>query len=398
MEEAKIDKIFTVTELSSVIKSMLEGVLGDVQIEGEVSGLKRAASGHIYFDLKDEDSLVAAVLFKGFAFRAPKLENGMKVLVRGEITSFAKQSKYQIIVKAVTAGAAGDLFKKFEELKRKLEEEGLFSEEKKRKIPAFPSRIGVVTSPAGAALRDIISVIRRRLPSAEVILAPALVQGEAAAGQIAAAIENLNKLSPQPDVLLVGRGGGSMEDLWCFNEEIVARAIYNSEVPVISCVGHETDFTIADFAADLRAATPSAAAEVVTQNAEDTLRNIRRILKRMALALDASVMRAEYRLNAALSGGFLKDPALYINTKEQELDELIYKLEKNFEHKVKLAIGRVALLKEKITALGPAGVLKRGYSIVRKSGVIVRAAADAAPGDALEILTAKGNISAKVEK
>ncbi|WP_428897293.1 exodeoxyribonuclease VII large subunit [Parelusimicrobium proximum] len=397
MEDELKKQIFSVSQISGMIKDMLEGVLSDVQIEGEISGLKKAASGHIYFDIKDEGALISAVLFKGYAVRAPALKDGLKIHVRGDITSFAKQSKYQIIVKAVAAKSEGDLFLEFERLKAKLSAEGLFDQDRKRELPRFPKIIGVVTSPAGAAFRDIISVLKRRAPNTEVVIAPALVQGTEAAEQIADAIEKLNKLSPRPDVALIGRGGGSMEDLWCFNDERVARAIAASKIPTVSCVGHETDFTIADFVADLRAATPSAAAELVAENNAETFARVYHLSKQMINTVNLLTARAEGRLNTAMSNKFLKDPLYYLEQKQQEVDAADESIKRAFEDKQKYALHSLNLLTHKLNALSPMATLKRGFAIVRNQGVLVRGPEDAMEGDVLDIQTSKGRISAKAE-
>ena len=258
------ETVFSVSQLSQIIKEMLEGVFGDIKVEGEISNLKTAASGHIYFDLKDEQALISVVLFRGYA-RGVQLEEGLKVQVSGEISCYIKQGRYQIIAKDIKTQSKGNLFLEFEKLKEKLTKEGLFDSDKKLPLPKYPKRIGVATSPTGAAIRDILSVLKRRATGLEIIIAPCLVQGEEAKKEIVQAIKNLNDLRPKVDVILLGRGGGSMEDLWAFNEEIVVRAVAASKIPVISCVGHEVDFTLTDFAASLRAPTPSAAAELVVE-------------------------------------------------------------------------------------------------------------------------------------
>ncbi|ACC97610.1 Exonuclease VII, large subunit [Elusimicrobium minutum Pei191] len=386
------NKIFTVTEISSSIKEMLEGVLNDVRVEGEISGLKKAASGHIYFDIKDENALISAVLFKGYALRTADLKDGLKVLVRGDLSCYIKQGRYQIIVKSLVPTSVGDLYLEFERLKQKLAAEGIFDEERKRPLPEFASRIGVVTSPTGAALQDILSVLKRRSPNLEVIISPSLVQGQEAPAQIVKAIERLNKINPAPDVILVGRGGGSMEDLWCFNDEAVARAIYKSKIPVVSCVGHETDFTIADFASDLRAPTPSAAAEIVAQNSAGVANYVTQLVKRMINTQNLLISLAQNRLNIAMSNKFLKDPLFYLNQREQETDDLTALLDRAFKDKIKAADNALSMLTHKLNALSPGAVLKRGFSIVRKQGRPVKNAEEVNKGDILDIELYKGNI------
>ena len=292
----------------------------------------------------------------------------------------------------------GTLFLEFEKLKKKLEAEGLFAPEHKKPIPSFPQRIGVVTSPTGAAIRDILSVLRRRSPNLEVVLAPALVQGEEAAGQIAQAIADLNRLKPAPDVLLVGRGGGSMEDLWAFNEEPVARAIYNSKIPVISCVGHEVDFTIADFVADLRAPTPSAAAELVVQNAEGVSAHIVQLQKRLFQAVSLFYERAKARVELAVNSRIFKYPELLTQEKEQRVDELTLKLEDALEKQLSAAEGRLELLSQKLAALSPFAVLGRGYSITRNAqGQIISRVGQTKEKEMIYVQVKDGMIHAEVK-
>ena len=337
------EKIFSVSELSLIIKEMLEGVFGDIKVEGEISNLKTAASGHIYFDLKDEDALISVALFKGYA-RGVKLEEGTKVQVSGEISCYIKQGRYQIIAHAVQTQSKGDLYLQFEKLKEKLTKEGLFNEDKKLPLPKFPKRIGVVTSPTGAAIRDILSVLNRRATGLEIIISPCLVQGEQAKFEIVDALKNLNDLKPKVDVILIGRGGGSMEDLWAFNEEIVVRAVAASKIPTISCVGHEVDFTLTDFAASLRAPTPSAAAELVVEKSSDILSRVKQLNKMLLQAITIKYERLLGRLKMATENKIFKDTSVLFRAKEQRLD---------------MALNR---LKD----LSPFNVLKRGYSIVRR--------------------------------
>lgn len=347
------DKIFTVSEISIAIKEMLEGVLANISVEGEISNLKTAASGHIYFDLKDANALISAALFKGYA-RGVNLKEGDQVLVKGDLSCYIKSGRYQIIVRTVSVQTQGNLYLEFEKLKAKLGSEGLFDEAAKKPLPKFPARIGVITSPTGAAVRDILSVLKRRGRNLEVIIAPVLVQGEGSKEQISEAIKNLNKLSPRVDVILLGRGGGSIEDLWSFNEEIVVRAVAASDVPIISCVGHETDFTLTDFAASLRAPTPSAAAELVIENSKNTIAHLAQLNKMLLQAISLKYERPHARLNAVLKNKIFRMPALIFAPTEQRLDNLNHRL----------------------AALNPAAVLKRGYSIVRRldDGKIARTA------------------------
>ena len=337
------EKIFSVSEISQIIKEMLEGVFGDIKIEGEISNLKTASSGHIYFDLKDENALISVVLFRGYA-RGIKLEEGLKVQIDGEISCYIKQGRYQIIAHSVQTQSKGNLYLEFEKLKEKLTKEGLFDEDKKLPLPKFPKRIGVATSPTGAAIRDILSVLNRRATGLEIIIAPCAVQGEAAKQEIVQAIKNLNNLKPKIDVILVGRGGGSMEDLWAFNEEIVVRAVAASKIPVISCVGHEVDFTLTDFAASLRAPTPSAAAELVVETSSSLIERVRQLNKNLLQTITIKYERLFGRLKMAVENKIFKNPSIIFNQKEQRLD----------------------LAQNRLKDLSPFNVLKRGYSIVRR--------------------------------
>lgn len=392
-------QVFSVTAITLAIKQMMEGVFRGVFVEGEISGLRQAQSGHVYFDLKDRDALLAAVMFKWDARKnGQDLQEGLQVRVFGDLTCYAKQGKYQIAVKTVEALHKGNLFLEFEKLKKKLQAEGLFDERRKRPIPAFPRRIGVVTSPTGAAIRDILSVLRRRSPNLEVILAPALVQGAGAAAQIAQGIADLNRLHPAPDVLLVGRGGGSLEDLWAFNEEPVARAIFESKIPVISCVGHEVDFTIADFVADLRAPTPSAAAELVVQNADGVAQHIAQLQKRLFQAVSLFYERAKARVEVAVNSRIFKNPQLLTQEKEQRVDELSLALENAFEKQAQAAQNRLELLTQKLVALSPFSVLGRGYSITRKAdGSVVSRVGQVQEQETIYIQVKDGMIHAEVK-
>ena len=392
-------QVFTVTAITLALKQMMEGVFRDVFVEGEVSSLREAASGHIYFDLKDRESLLSAVMFKWDARKYGfELQEGVQVRVWGSLSCYAKQGRYQIVVKTAEALAKGNLFLEFEKLKKKLEAEGLFAPEHKKEIPAYPQRIGVVTSPTGAAVRDILSVLKRRSPHLEIIIAPVLVQGEEAAGQIAQAIADLNRFKPAPDVLLVGRGGGSMEDLWAFNEEIVARAIYKSKIPVISCVGHEVDFTIADFVADLRAPTPSAAAELVVQNSQNTRQYIRQLQKRLLQSVSLFYERARNRFDQALNSHVFKNPETIFQAKEQELDDLSLRLENAWKEKLSNFTHRFELARNQLQALGPQAVLKRGYSITRKAdGSVISRVGQTAPGETVFIQVQDGMIRSEVK-
>ena len=392
-------QVFSVTAITMAIKQMMEGVFRGVFVEGEVSNLRTAASGHVYFDLKDREALLSGVMFKWDARKyALHLQEGMQVRVGGDLSCYAKQGRYQIVAKTAEALTKGNLFLEFEKLKKKLEEEGLFDPAHKKEIPAYPQRIAVITSPTGAAVRDILSVLKRRNPHLEVLVIPTLVQGDEAAPQIAEALADANKFTPKPDVILLGRGGGSMEDLWAFNEEIVARAIFKSKIPVISCVGHEVDFTIADFVADLRAPTPSAAAELVVQNSQNTQEYVAQLQKRLLQSVSLFYERAKRRYDLAVNSPVFKHTETLFAAKEQELDDLTLRLENGIREKFKNFETRLELSSQKLVALGPQAVLKRGYSITRKAdGTVISRVSDTAPGETVYVQVQDGMIYTQVK-
>lgn len=392
-------QVFSVTAITMAIKQMMEGVFRGVFVEGEVSNLRTAASGHVYFDLKDREALLSAVMFKWDARKyALHLQEGMQVRVGGDLSCYAKQGRYQIVAKTAEALTKGNLFLEFEKLKKKLEAEGLFDPAHKKEIPAYPQRIAVITSPTGAAVRDILSVLKRRSPHLEVLIIPTLVQGDEAAPQIAQALADANAFTPKPDVILLGRGGGSMEDLWAFNEEIVARAIFKSKIPVISCVGHEVDFTIADFVADLRAPTPSAAAELVVQNSQNTQEYVAQLQKRLLQSVSLFYERAKRRYDLAANSPALKRPETLFAAKEQELDDLTLRLENGIREKFKNFETRLELSAQKLAALGPQAVLKRGYSITRKAdGTVISRVGDTASGETVYVQVQDGMIYTQVK-
>lgn len=326
-QQQPLPHIFTVTELTRSIRSFLETEIGQVWVEGEISNYRRQPSGHQYFTLKDDKCQLACVRFHRSAqvvAQQPPLADGMQVQVRGMLTVYEARGQYQLNVNLVQSAGAGLLQAKFEALKRKLEAEGLFDTARKRTLPAFPAVIGIVTSPAGAAIRDMLNILQRRAPWVRIVINPARVQGDGAAEEIARAVAEFNdhrrnKL-PAPDVIVVCRGGGSIEDLWAFNEEVVARAIYASEIPVVSAVGHEIDFTIADFTADLRAPTPSAAAELIVPDAETLLRHTGQVWSRAGRALASEFARQRERLAFIRRGALFREPAARLAEWGQRVD------------------------------------------------------------------------------
>jgi exodeoxyribonuclease VII large subunit len=391
-------KIYTVAELSGGIKYLLESEFRELWVEGELSGLKVSSLGHTYFDLKDATSNISGVMFRGFA-QGLKFEpaNGLLVRVRGNITTYDKQSKYQLMAKEMQPAGVGPLQLAFEQLKKKLASEGLFDPARKRPIPALPQKIAVVTSPTGAAIRDILSILKRRYANMHIIISPVKVQGAGSAEEIANAVIDLNENFPDIDVMLVGRGGGSMEDLWSFNEEIVARAIANSKIPVISCVGHETDFTIADFVADLRAPTPSAAAELVVRSKVELAAQIAGLERRLLQSLRIYYENLSGKFRRLAGSRMLTNPLALLERPTRRLDDAAEGLFFAVSDKARRAGERLNLQSEKLKALSPLFPLKKGYAIVKDAkGRAVKAAAGLAPGDRLSLQFAEGRADAEV--
>lgn len=359
--------VITVSQLNFYIKSLFEADenLSYIYLSGEISNFtNHYRTGHLYMTLKDETSSVKAVMFRSSAARLKFMpENGMKVIVRGRVSVFERDGQYQVYIDDMQPDGAGALAVAFEQLKLKLQKEGLFDQELKKSIPKFPQKIGVVTSPTGAAIQDIRNIIFRRCPGAEIILYPVLVQGDGAAQQIADAVNYFNE-AKLADVLIVGRGGGSIEDLWAFNEEIVARAIYHSNIPVISAVGHETDFTISDFVADLRAPTPSAAAELAVPDRIEMVNTIAYLLRHCTQAMSDIIFRQKNELEYTISSVYLKNPLMLIRQKQMHFDSISVKIDNLIkltlaEEKMKFAKTASAL-----DSLSPFKVLARGYSLV----------------------------------
>lgn len=390
--------ILTVTQLTTQIKNLLEGSLPDVWVSGEISNLSIPQSGHAYFTLKDQQSQLHAVLFRS-SQRLLKftLQHGIQVICRGRIGVYEPRGEYQLILEYVEPKGIGALQLAFEQLKAKLEKEGLFDLARKKPLPLLPQRIGIITSPTGAAIRDMLRVIKRRHPRMHIIIHPVPVQGPGAAPAIAAAVQYFNR-EQMVDVIIAGRGGGSLEDLWAFNEEQVARALFASKIPVISAVGHETDYTISDFVADLRAPTPSAAAEMVVES-EHRFRELLRgldssLIKSMRVQLDRT--RASVRAFTRL----LADPRKVLERSAQRVDELTGRLATGLRHHLRR---ERALLTSLITGLGhlnPLGILARGYSITKElpSGRILKGASTIAPGDLLFTRFHEGEVVSRVEK
>ncbi len=326
-EEQSTKLVLTVTELTRRIKSLLEDSIGFVWVVGEVSNLRRPTSGHLYFTLKDAESQIAVVMFKNRNVRLKfRLEDGLEVIAGGLVSVYERRGNYQIIAEELEPRGVGALQLAFEQLKEKLKKEGLFDPEHKKPLPMLPQRIGVVTSPTGAAIRDILNVIERRFSNVHILIYPVLVQGDEAAGQIARAINDVDRLA-NVDVIIVGRGGGSLEDLWAFNEEVVARAIYECDTPVISAVGHEIDFTIADFVSDVRAPTPSAAAELVVQERETLTEQVETLQKQLDGYVRQHLYSLRHRLELCGESYVFQRPTEPLRQLAQRVDELTMRAE-----------------------------------------------------------------------
>lgn len=364
-------RIISVSELNAHIKNKLENdsTLANVWVKGEISNYKRAVSGHLYFTLKDSNSLVKTVMFRSRAVRLLfNPENGMAVIIRGYVNVYERDGAYQLYAEEMEPDGIGALYIAFEQLKQKLESEGLFDKQHKKKLPLLPGKVGIVTSPVGAAIRDITGIIQRRWPGTEMILMPTAVQGTEAPGEIARGIELLNRLGGI-DVIIVGRGGGSLEELWAFNTEIVVRSIFASAVPVISAVGHETDYTIADLVADVRAATPSAAAEIVVPDRIEMLRYLQSLTKRMYHAVQDDISLFRGRLERFMKSRAIQHPVDTIcATRGQAVDRLAERLHNSMRQLMTRDYNRLAVLAGQMQALSPLATLSRGYSICTKHG------------------------------
>ena len=389
----------TVTDLNKYIKSKIDSdeMLNNVLVKGEISNFKNHYTGHMYFTLKDENSLIKCVMFKTYTTHLSFMpKDGMKVIILGSVSVFERDGVYQVYAKAIKQDGLGSLYEAYEKLKAKLSEEGLFDEGHKKKIPFMPKTIGVLTSNTGAVIRDIINVSTRRNPKVHIRLYPVPVQGTGAGEKIAEGIEFMNK-NNLADVLIIGRGGGSLEDLWPFNEEVVARAIYNSKIPIISAVGHETDFTIADFVADLRAPTPSAAAELAVQNIDDVKSTLFLYNTRYKNALKKKIQLMRLSYEKCMARQAYKNPTQKINEQYIIIDMKV----KTMQNKIQLTLKeeRTKFIKQvsKLDTLSPLKTLARGYSIVTdNSKKIIKSVKDLKENQNINIKLADGEKQAKV--
>ena len=392
-------QILSITQINEYIQGKMNAdpMLTQVAVRGEISNYKCYPSGHHYFTLKDEASALKCVMFKGNAMGLRfRPANGMKVIALGRISVYPRDGAYQLYCTAMSVDGVGDLYAAFEQLKAKLASKGLFAPEKKKKLPKYPGTIGVVTSSAGAAVHDILRILRKRYPLAQVKLLPVRVQGAEAPDEIAAAIRyaNAHRLA---DLLIVGRGGGSLEDLWAFNDERVAYAIYESEIPIISAVGHEPDVTIADYVADLRAATPSNGAELAVPDQEALLQNLDALNGAMAAALSRQLKLAAQRLDALAASPALRGPTAYLERKEKDLRLLKNRMISAQERMISASNARFVSCVAKLDAMSPLKVLSRGYAMAQTgNGELLRSIYQVNPGDSILVNISDGTITASV--
>lgn len=397
----KTPPVLTVTQLNTYIKSVIDSDLNlnNVFVQGEISNFtNHYRTGHYYMSIKDGDSSIKAVMFKYSNQRLRFMpENGMNVILRGRVSVFERDGQYQFYIDDMQPDGAGALALAFEQLKQKLASQGLFDPDKKKPVPFMPKRIGVVTSNTGAAVHDIINVISRRFPMTELVIAPVQVQGTSAAGQIAAAIREFNACNGA-DVLIVGRGGGSVEDLWAFNEEVVARAVYDSHIPVISAVGHETDFTICDFVADLRAPTPSAAAELAVPDWREQKLYVDALFNQCKDTVLAKVQSEEDNLRFILKQLEYANPMTVIENKIQTVDIISQKIYDKVRESVAVKSGEFAAILARLDALNPMKVMQRGYAIAYKNETAITSVSHINKGDKLKIRLLDGAVNVTVDE
>lgn len=391
----------TVSQLNQYLKGVLESDLNlkHIWVQGEISNLTIHGSGHIYLRMKDENGIVSAVMFRSSAAKLKfRPENGMKILAKGSVSVFEKTGVYQLYITEMKQDGAGDLYVALEQLKKQLAEAGIFAENHKKQIPVIPQKIGVITSPTGAAVRDIIQITGRRFPLAEVAVFPAIVQGDQAPASLISGIDYFEQVEPV-DVIIIGRGGGSIEDLWGFNSPDLALAVYNCSTPIVSAVGHETDFTICDFAADLRAPTPSGAAEIVVPDMQDLLRRIKQDQKRLQSALLGSMQHKRERLERYSKARIMVDPRTFTDKPYMILDHLIDRLHHNIRQRTAVQRSGIATLMAKLDALSPLKVLRRGYAVAENTeGTLIRHADQIKENDKILLRLDGGSASCRVEE
>jgi exodeoxyribonuclease VII large subunit len=391
--------VLSVGELTRLVKEKVEGEFPNVWVSGEVSNLRRPSSGHQYLKLKDSEACLSAVIYRGIGLRLKfDLHDGMEVIARGRLNVYVPHGEYQLLIEELQPKGIGPLELAFRQLKEKLSVRGYFEPRRKKKLPRFPRRVVLVTSPTGAAVRDMLEILGRRWPAAEVWVCPVPVQGDGAAEKIAEALGRLNRLRGI-DVLIVGRGGGSLEDLWAFNEECVAHAIFTSRIPVVSGVGHETDLTIADLVADVRALTPSEAAERVVPNRAEVLEWLRGTGAQLRTLLTQKLERTKQRLEDLARRRYFRLPLERVRDEERRLDDYAGRLERGLRQRLVLARQRVEAGAARLETLSPLNVLARGYSLTRKEadGAVLRSPDQVRPGDRLVTTVEHGRVVSRVE-
>ena len=393
-------QVLTITQVNEYIRTLMDGdkLLSNIAVKGEISNYKVYPSGHHYFTVKDEDGALKCVMFKGNAMKLRfRPDNGMQIIAMGKISVFPRDGAYQLYCTAMVLDGVGDLYAAFEQLKTKLAAQGLFDTAHKKPIPKYPQRIGIITRSAGAAVHDILRILRKRYPLSEVLLLPVRVQGVEAPGEISAAIRYANHFR-LADLLIVGRGGGSIEDLWAFNDEQVARAIYASNIPVISAVGHEPDVTISDFVADLRAATPSNAAELAVPDQDALRQTLDGMMGAMSAAIQRQIKSARQHLNILASSSALKSPEGYLDQRKQTLELLKNRLISAQTQQLSMKKQRYIAVTAKLDAMSPLKVLSRGYAMAQtNSGDILRSVKDVKTGDLIHVTLEDGSLSATVQ-
>ncbi|QDU27312.1 Exodeoxyribonuclease 7 large subunit [Anatilimnocola aggregata] len=392
--------VLSVSQLNAAIQGTLQAEFSSISVSGEISEISRPHSGHVYFTLKDDSAQVRAILWRTSAQRLKfELEEGQQVICRGDIDVYPPRGTYQLVVKQIEPQGIGALQLAFRQLQLRLAAEGLFNPARKRQLPRFPRRIGFVTSPSGAAIHDFVQVIRRRFKGVQLLVIPAKVQGQGAAAEIVRGIQLANRLRPSLDVLVVGRGGGSIEDLWCFNEEPVVRAIFASRVPVVSAVGHEIDVTLADLVADVRALTPTEAAERVVPSATELREQLNVVARRMKTSLATQLISARRHLQLLASRRVLTHPLDRIHERARRLDELSSNMDQAIRRKVKRQRDSLLATAARLESLSPLQVLTRGYSVTQRSdGSVVRDAAQLSIGETLTTRLLRGEVVSKVER
>lgn len=390
----------TVTQLNLYIKQVIsrDDILNNVLVKGELSNFKAHSSGHMYMSLKDETGVMRAVMFKSAASRLNfRPANGMKIVARGKISVYERDGQYQLYIEHMEQDGIGDLHIAYEKLKQKLHDEGLFAQEHKKPLPKYPKKIGVVTAPTGAAIRDVLNILSRRFSYSDVLLYPVLVQGESSAQSIVQAIEYFNE-AYAADVLIIGRGGGSIEDLWSFNEECVARAIFRSNIPIVSAVGHEIDFTISDFVADLRAPTPSAAAELVVPSQIELREKFNNVYSRLYSCANRIVERNRMTVKMLSNNSVLQNPMSKVDDGRLYLDSVYRRFESAYTNILSDRRHSLALNASKLNALSPLSSLERGFSLTKtRSGMVAKSVGQVTTGDEISVMLSDGMINASVK-